>query len=140
MPRRSAAAILSVPMSKPRYTAVESQLMISPSKRSAIASASALLPVAVGPRTATALALFKVAHGHAAFVSTERRTDCASRITVRLKPDTTGRPTTVRRKPDTTGTPTTVRLKPDTSGTPTTVRLKPDTTGVRRGRAVRPDE
>src|SRR3954468_14625790 len=72
MPRRSAAAILSVPMSKPRYTAVESQLMISPSKRSAIASASALLPVAVGPRTATALALFKVAHGHAAFVSTER--------------------------------------------------------------------
>src|SRR3954468_5923116 len=69
MPRRSAAAILSVPMSKPRYTAVESQLMISPSKRSAIASASALLPVAVGPRTATALALFKVAHGHAAFVS-----------------------------------------------------------------------
>ena len=40
-------------MSKPRYTAVESQLMISPPKRSASASASALLPVAVGPRTAT---------------------------------------------------------------------------------------
>src|SRR4051794_10164175 len=78
MPRRSAAAILSVPMSKPRYTAVESQLMISPSNRSAIPSASALLPVAVGPRTATALALFTVAlvrHG--------------SPIAVRLTPDTT---------------------------------------------------
>src|SRR3979490_2151710 len=53
MPRRSATAILSVPMSKPRYTAVESQLMISPPNRSASASASALLPVAVDPRTAT---------------------------------------------------------------------------------------
>src|SRR5689334_8472360 len=41
-------------MSKPRYTAVESQLTISPPNRSAIASASALLPVAVGPTTATA--------------------------------------------------------------------------------------
>src|SRR5262245_53681039 len=54
MPRRSAGAILSVPMSNPRYTAVESQLMISPPNRSAMASASALLPVAVGPSTATA--------------------------------------------------------------------------------------
>src|SRR5262245_33267498 len=40
--------------------------MISPSNRSASASASALLPVAVGPNTATALALFNVAHCHAA--------------------------------------------------------------------------
>src|SRR5262249_15385700 len=53
MPRRSASGSLSVPMSKPRYTAVESQLTISPPYRSAIASASALLPVAVGPRIAT---------------------------------------------------------------------------------------
>src|SRR5947207_15494348 len=52
MPRRSAGAILSVPMSKPRYTAVESQLMISPPRRSATVRASALLPVAVGPRIA----------------------------------------------------------------------------------------
>ena len=35
-------------MSKPRYTAVESQLTISPSKRSASAIPSALFPVAVG--------------------------------------------------------------------------------------------
>src|SRR6266581_115508 len=53
MPRRACSEILSVPMSKPRYTAVESQLMISPLSRSATASASALFPVAVGPRTAT---------------------------------------------------------------------------------------
>jgi len=44
---------LSVPMSKPRYTAVESQLMISPPNRSASARASALLPVAVDPSTAS---------------------------------------------------------------------------------------
>src|SRR5881628_2880534 len=65
MPRRSAAAILSVPMSKPRYTAVESQLMISPSYRSASASASALLPVAVGPSTATANRLLTTLHAAA---------------------------------------------------------------------------
>src|SRR5216683_4757993 len=53
MPRRSARAILSVPMSNPRYTAVESQLTISPRYRSASARASALFPVAVGPRIAT---------------------------------------------------------------------------------------
>src|SRR6476469_7606814 len=53
MPRRSANGTLSVPMSKPRYTAVESQLTISPPNRSASASASELFPVAVGPRTAT---------------------------------------------------------------------------------------
>src|SRR3954470_12824455 len=53
MPRRSAGAILSVPMSNPRYTAVESQLTMSPPNCSAIASASALFPVAVGPRIAT---------------------------------------------------------------------------------------
>src|SRR5438477_4920651 len=40
-------------MSKPRYTAVESQLMISPPNRSASARARALLPVAVDPRMAT---------------------------------------------------------------------------------------
>src|SRR5262245_24707185 len=40
--------------------------MISPSNRSAIASARALLPVAVGPNTATALALFNGAHCHPA--------------------------------------------------------------------------
>jgi hypothetical protein len=38
---------LSVPMSKPRYTAVESQLMISPRQRSATVKDSVLLPVAV---------------------------------------------------------------------------------------------
>src|SRR6185503_8165478 len=53
MPRRPSTDTLSVPMSKPRYTAVESQLMISPPCRSASASPSALLPDAVGPRTAT---------------------------------------------------------------------------------------
>jgi len=52
MPRRSAGAVLSVPMSNPRNTAVESQLTISPPCRSAKASASALFPVAVGPRIA----------------------------------------------------------------------------------------
>ena len=44
-------------MSKPRYTAVESQLTISPPYRSASARPSALLPVAVGPRIATARGL-----------------------------------------------------------------------------------
>src|SRR5712692_1149767 len=53
IPRRLARAILSVPMSNPRYTAVESQLTISPRYRSASAKASALFPVAVGPRIAT---------------------------------------------------------------------------------------
>src|SRR3982751_6405367 len=53
MPRCSCGGTLSVPMSKPRYTAVESQLTISPLKRSASAIPSALLPVAVGPTTAT---------------------------------------------------------------------------------------
>src|SRR5216684_9251038 len=53
MPRCADSGSLSVPMSKPRYTAVESQLMISPSYRSASARASALFPVAVGPRIAT---------------------------------------------------------------------------------------
>src|ERR1700687_984606 len=53
MPRRSDRAILSVPMSNPQYTAVESQLTISPRYRSASARASALFPVAVGPRIAT---------------------------------------------------------------------------------------
>src|SRR5688572_30268095 len=40
-------------MSKPRYTAVESQLTTSPPSRRASAMPSALLPVAVGPSTAT---------------------------------------------------------------------------------------
>src|ERR1700694_5641107 len=53
MPRRSARAILSVPMANPRYTAVGSQLTSSPRYRSASARASALFPVAVGPRIAT---------------------------------------------------------------------------------------
>src|SRR3954464_13049717 len=39
-------------MSNPRYTAVESQLMISPPCLSARLMPSALLPVAVGPRIA----------------------------------------------------------------------------------------
>src|SRR5258708_14687178 len=52
-PRRWASGILPGPMSKPGKTAVESQLTISPPYRSATASASALFPVAVGPRTAT---------------------------------------------------------------------------------------
>ena len=55
---------MSVPMSKPRYTAVESQLMISPWQRSAIASASALLPVAVGPRMATTSGLLDKTDEH----------------------------------------------------------------------------
>src|SRR5688572_14676550 len=53
MPCRSWTDTLSVPMSKPRYTAVESQLMISPRRVAASASARALFPVAVGPRIAT---------------------------------------------------------------------------------------
>src|SRR5262245_53643724 len=40
-------------MSKRRYTAVESQLIISPLSRWASAMPSALLPVAVGPTMAT---------------------------------------------------------------------------------------
>src|SRR3954454_24309216 len=53
MPRCSASGTLSVPMSNPRYTAVESQLTTSPPNRCAIAMASALLPVAVGPTIAS---------------------------------------------------------------------------------------
>src|SRR6185436_14669383 len=53
MPRRSSIGTLSVPMSKPRYTAVESQLTISPPNRPASDSPRALLPHAVGPSTAT---------------------------------------------------------------------------------------
>src|SRR5687767_2833325 len=52
MPRRSASGTLSVPISNPRYTAVESQLMISPPRRVASSMPSALFPVAVGPRMA----------------------------------------------------------------------------------------
>src|SRR5258708_13247865 len=52
MPRLSASAMLSAPIAKRGTTAVESQLMISPPCRSASDSASALFPVAVGPRTA----------------------------------------------------------------------------------------
>jgi hypothetical protein len=40
-------------MSKPRYTAVESQFTISPPYRRAMASPSDDFPVAVGPSTAT---------------------------------------------------------------------------------------
>src|SRR5207344_1125228 len=54
MPRCASGDSLSVPMSIPRYTAVESHATISPPNASASASASALLPVAVGPTTATA--------------------------------------------------------------------------------------
>src|SRR5687767_8634921 len=53
MPRRSASGTLSVPISNPRYTAVESQLMTSPPRRSASSMLSALFPVAVGPRMAS---------------------------------------------------------------------------------------
>src|SRR2546428_344390 len=63
MPRRPAIGVFSVPISKPRYTAVESQLMISPWCRSATASASALLPVAVGPRIARTRGLRMIRHG-----------------------------------------------------------------------------
>src|SRR5690349_18250371 len=56
----------------PRYTCMESQQRISPSRRSARASPSALLPEAVGPSTATmpgasgaAKAAFDLRHGHA---------------------------------------------------------------------------
>src|SRR5688500_9326242 len=52
MPCRSAGSTLSVPMSRPRYTAVESQLTISPPSRAASAMPSALFPDAVGPSTA----------------------------------------------------------------------------------------
>ena len=52
MPLREAIGTLSVPMSNPLYTAVESQLTISPRTRSANARAKALLPVAVGPTIA----------------------------------------------------------------------------------------
>src|SRR5689334_17231960 len=55
MPRRAAGVTLSVPISNPRYTAVESQLTISPPYRSASVNPSALFPVAVGPRTATSV-------------------------------------------------------------------------------------
>jgi hypothetical protein len=51
-PRRSDTGTLSVPISKPRYTAVESQLMTSPPCLSASSMPSALFPVAVGPRMA----------------------------------------------------------------------------------------
>jgi hypothetical protein len=44
----------AVPSSMPRYTATESQLTISPLKRSASASEMAVFPLPVGPRTRTA--------------------------------------------------------------------------------------
>src|SRR5450631_1452343 len=46
---RSAAEGLAVPMSRSRYTCAESTLMISTGKRAAISSATAVLPLAVGP-------------------------------------------------------------------------------------------
>src|SRR5262245_53221574 len=55
MPRRSSTPSLSVPMSMPRYTAVESQETTSPLNCSASSRPSALLPDAVGPTTATSL-------------------------------------------------------------------------------------
>src|SRR3954471_3978778 len=51
-PRCSSIGTLSVPMSMPRYTAVESHATISPPRRLARARPSALLPVAVGPTIA----------------------------------------------------------------------------------------
>src|SRR5512145_3128061 len=68
MPCCSPAGTLSVPMSMPRYTAVESHAMISPSNRRARARASALLPVAVGPTTAASF----IASAVLAFVVVER--------------------------------------------------------------------
>src|SRR5688572_11450942 len=50
---RSAAPGLAVPMSMPRYTSAESIDTISSGRRSASRSASADLPLAVGPRSAT---------------------------------------------------------------------------------------
>src|SRR5450759_4848194 len=46
---RSAAVGLAVPMSRSRYTCAESTLMISTGKRAASSSATAVLPLAVGP-------------------------------------------------------------------------------------------
>jgi hypothetical protein len=45
--------ILSVPISKPLYTCIESQLMISPLRCSASLIAMSLFPTAVGPTTMT---------------------------------------------------------------------------------------
>ena len=50
---RSSRVGLAVPSSMPRYTATESQLTISPLKRSASASESAVFPLPVGPRMIT---------------------------------------------------------------------------------------
>lgn len=51
-PRRSSGVILAVPMSMPRYSCIESALTTSPSRASARATESAVLPAAVGPTTA----------------------------------------------------------------------------------------
>src|ERR1700730_615309 len=53
MSRRSAKLGFVVPMSKPRYSCVESQATTSPPSRSASHTPSADLPEAVGPTTAT---------------------------------------------------------------------------------------
>ena len=47
---RSVRVGLAVPISKPRYTCVESQASTSPPKRRAISIPSVVLPEAVGPR------------------------------------------------------------------------------------------
>ncbi len=52
-PPRSTRSGFAVPMSMPRYSCMESALTTSPPRRWASATASAVLPVAVGPTTAT---------------------------------------------------------------------------------------
>src|SRR5262245_54576227 len=53
IPSRSAGVSLAVPMSMPRYSCMESALMISPPRVSARRSDRADFPAAVGPTTAT---------------------------------------------------------------------------------------
>ena len=57
---RSAALGLAVPMSMPRYTKAESTLTISTGQRAAMASAAAVLPLAVGPAMARQVGARKV--------------------------------------------------------------------------------
>src|SRR5262245_37456390 len=70
---RSAALGLAVPMSMPRYTCAESTLMISRSTCRASASASALLPLAVGPASTSARGVIA-----ASFGASSQHTGCAN--------------------------------------------------------------
>jgi hypothetical protein len=65
---RSSAVALAVPISIPRYTCMESQLIISPFNLWAISMANEVLPEAVGPTMAANLSI--IIHPYHCFVKT----------------------------------------------------------------------